>query len=140
MVPRSQTAKLNSATRKGGPGRPKGAQNKVTLEVKQALSWCFEEMGGRKKLLKWAKENPTIFYTKMYIQMLPMTIQGKIDATVNDGDERKLLASTMVDALSRIISARQSGSEGLGVIIDNTPIEESVPQLVFSRKTGTETT
>lgn len=121
-------------------GRPKNSLNKTTIEVKEALSWCFEKMGGREKLLTWAKANQTTFYTKMYIQMLPMTIQGKINATVTDGDERKLLATTMVDALTRIIAARQSGSEGVGVIIDNTANEESVPQLVFSRKTGTETT
>ena len=124
---------------KPGSGRPKGAKGKAGLEVKEALSWCFEAMGGRAKLLKWAKANPTLFYTKMYMQMLPMTIQGKIDATIHDGDERKLLATTMVDALSRIIAARQSGSEGLGIIVDNVPTEESVPKLVFSRKAGTKT-
>ena len=32
--------------RKGGPGRPKGSQNRLTVQVKEAILQAFEEAGG----------------------------------------------------------------------------------------------
>jgi hypothetical protein len=123
---------------KAGPGRPKGLANRVTLEAKHAISLAFDGLGGVDALIEWANEsnsNKGLFYSQIYTKLIPMQIHGKVDAEIT-GDGQ-LLASTMVDALLRIRAARQSGDGGVGVIIDNVPAEESVPQLVLSGKTGT---
>lgn len=58
-----------------GKGRPKGAVNKTTATVKEALQAVYQEKGGNKALLVWAKENPTEFY-KLWGRMLPQEVSG----------------------------------------------------------------
>ena len=60
----------------GGPGRPKGIPNKVTLSVREAIVAAFEKMGGVDALVKWAKKNPTDFY-KLWTRLLPVQITGE---------------------------------------------------------------
>lgn len=55
-------------------GRRKGALNKKTVEVKQALTEAFEKLGGIESLVRWGKENPTAFYP-LWIKLLPMQAQ-----------------------------------------------------------------
>lgn len=120
-------------------GRPKGTPNRITAEAKTMIGLAFEGLGGLQALIDTADKSDSlrmIFYTQLYAKLIPIQIQGKIDATI-EGDG-KLLAATMVDALTRVIASRRSGGEGVGIIIDNTTADESVPQLVLSRKAGTE--
>lgn len=58
-----------------GKGRPKGAKNKTTALVKEALSAVYKDRGGNKALLAWADENPTEFY-KLWGRMLPQEVSG----------------------------------------------------------------
>lgn len=58
-----------------GKGRPKGAQNKSTRQVKEALQAVYAKKGGDTSLLKWAKENETEFY-KLWGRMLPQEVAG----------------------------------------------------------------
>lgn len=69
------------AKRLPNAGRKKGTPNKVTVEVKQAIALAFEGIGGVAKLTAWAKKNPALFYTKVWIKLLPMkvTVDGNID-------------------------------------------------------------
>ena len=53
-----------------GPGRPKGSQNKTTVEVKAALDAAFTGAGGVDTLTDWAKDNPTEFY-RLWTKLLP---------------------------------------------------------------------
>src|SRR5258708_408981 len=47
----------------GNPsGRQRGAPNKVTRAFRDAVSLVFEELGGTKHLLAYARKNPTEFY------------------------------------------------------------------------------
>lgn len=58
-----------------GPGRPKGLQNKVTIQVKEALLWAAEAIGGRERLVAWIKadpENEKIYWRDMFCRMLPL--------------------------------------------------------------------
>ena len=74
----------------GGPGRPTGSKNKVTVEVKQALMYVFKNMlitevddktgkkkyhKGRDALLHWANKNPTEFITKLLPKLLPKPVE-----------------------------------------------------------------
>jgi hypothetical protein len=59
-------------------GRPKGCKNKVTKDIKSCYLEVFDRMGGAEGLLKWAEENPEVFYGQM-AKMLPKGIEIKSD-------------------------------------------------------------
>lgn len=59
-------------------GRPKGALNKTTVAVKDALAEAFAGIGGTQQLQAWAQENPTEFY-KIWAKLLPIQIAGDAD-------------------------------------------------------------
>jgi len=58
-----------------GKGRPKGALNKTTAQVKQALQAVYTKKGGDNALLTWARGNETEFY-KLWGRMLPQEVSG----------------------------------------------------------------
>lgn len=65
-----------------GKGRPKGALNKNTRSVKEALCAVYDQRGGARALLKWSNENETEFY-KLWGRMLPQEVSGTMDAVLN---------------------------------------------------------
>lgn len=65
-------------TRKGA-GRPKGAPNKISKEAKEVIALAASELGGHKRLVKWAKEdklNERAFWTSIYPRLVPVTLNG----------------------------------------------------------------
>lgn len=58
-----------------GKGRPKGALNKTTTTVKEALTKVFQDRGGAGALLVWADQNQTEFY-KLWGRLLPQEVSG----------------------------------------------------------------
>ena len=58
-------------------GRPKGSQNKVTLNVKAALLECYEQRGGIDALLKWSNKNPDAFY-QLWGRLAPREVHGEL--------------------------------------------------------------
>lgn len=58
-----------------GKGRPKGALNKTTKAVKDALAQAFDELGGVESLKVWAADNPTAFY-QLWGKLLPLEVRG----------------------------------------------------------------
>lgn len=60
---------------KTGPGRPKGATNKVTRELKEMVLQALENKGGVSYLEQRAEDNPTAFMTLLG-KVLPLTVQG----------------------------------------------------------------
>lgn len=67
---------------RAGLGRPKGAVNKSTKAVKEALQEAFEGIGGSARLMEWANEQPTEFY-KLWAKMLPAEVKAEV---TNIGD------------------------------------------------------
>jgi hypothetical protein len=61
---------------KPGPGRPKGAENKLTKTVKMMVLAALDKVGGEKYLARMAKSHPQAF----------MTLLGKILPTQVVGD------------------------------------------------------
>lgn len=60
-----------------GAGRPKGAVNKTTADVRTALEEAFEKRGGVPALVQWAEASPDEFY-KLWGKLLPkdVTLSG----------------------------------------------------------------
>jgi hypothetical protein len=115
-------------------GRAKGTTNKITREVKEAIALAFEGIGGLDRLIKWADKNPSIFYTQLYTKLIPVTLLGHVNATVESGDDA---GQFLEHLLNRIIAERKQSAE-LPVVVDVEPERDPVPQLVVSRKTGSE--
>ncbi len=58
-----------------GPGRPKGSQNKVTLQLKEMVLQALAKAGGVDYLQRQANESPVAFLTLLG-KVLPTTLTG----------------------------------------------------------------
>lgn len=57
-------------------GRQKGTPNKTTRTAKEAFALAFDALGGYKRLVQWAKEDPDnlkVFYT-LYARLIPVDV------------------------------------------------------------------
>ena len=71
--------------KKGNPGRPKGAKDRISHNIKENFEAVFEKLGGVDGFFEWAGKNnqtQSAFY-QMYSKMLPANVDmkhsGKID-------------------------------------------------------------
>lgn len=65
---------------KGNGGKPKGALNKTTRSVKEAIEYAAQGLGGADRLMSWAKEEPgneRIFWGQIYPKLLPLQVTGE---------------------------------------------------------------
>lgn len=60
---------------KFSPGRPKGKQNRDTITANEATLYAFDDIGGRKAYAKWCKDNPDLFYTKIYSKLIKQGVE-----------------------------------------------------------------
>jgi hypothetical protein len=84
-----------------GAGRVKGVPNSTTIEVKKAIEYAFQGMGGHKRLLEWADANPTEFYRYVWSKLIPQ----KMDIAVTQGIGDILLKAgqQILEAQARVI-------------------------------------
>lgn len=62
-----------------GKGRPKGAVNKTTASVKEAIEAAAQGLGGSVRLEEWAREAPEnekVFWSNIYPKLLPLQVTG----------------------------------------------------------------
>jgi hypothetical protein len=74
-------------------GRKAGTPNKTTTVVKDGILACYEGIGGDGAFQVWAKANPSEFYTKIYVKVLPLQIGA-------DGNSLKKLVLEWQDSPS----------------------------------------
>lgn len=72
-----------------GKGRVKGTPNKLTKAFKTAVLNVYNELGGDRAMLRWAKKSPTEFY-KIAARLIPHEVVGP-------GDRGEHLIKTIVD-------------------------------------------
>lgn len=74
-----------------GKGRPKGARNKLTRDVKEMILGALTAVGGQRWLEEQAKANPIAFMTLLG-KVLPLQVTGEgggpmvINLVKYDGD------------------------------------------------------
>lgn len=71
-------------------GRQKGTPNKVTLQAKEAIAAAAEALGGEKRLVAWAKEDPkneSVFWSSIYTKLVPLDVNGNHNVNVVDRTE-----------------------------------------------------
>lgn len=76
-----QTGENRIGKGKAGPGRPKGLPNKTTTIAKEAIALAAEGLGGTKRLIEWAKEEPKnehAFWTTIYPKLLPLQVDANM--------------------------------------------------------------
>lgn len=68
--------------KKGNKGKPKGAKNKITKTVKQAVLEVFNELQNDPKasLLEWGKKNPRDFY-QIAAKLIPTEVEANVKGT-----------------------------------------------------------
>jgi hypothetical protein len=69
--------------KRANAGRPAGAPNKITMDVKQSIERVAEGLGGAEGMLAWAqsdKANERIFWSNIYPRILPKEIKAEVDA------------------------------------------------------------
>ena len=57
-----------------GPGRPPGATNLLTRSAKEVIQSAAEGLGGMKRLVEWAQEDPInerLFWGAIYPRLIP---------------------------------------------------------------------
>lgn len=78
------TKKVTNAKRRkppaAGKGRPKGALNKTTRNIREAIEKAFNQAGGVEYLTKLALEDP-----KVFIPLLAKIIPSEVNATHSGG-------------------------------------------------------
>lgn len=76
---------------KRGPGRPKGAENKLTRAVKDAVQDAFDEVGGADYLVQVAKEDHKTFCAllgRVIPTQVNAELSGKVELNFNTIIER----------------------------------------------------
>lgn len=78
-----------------GMGRPKGALNKTTVAMKEAVLSVYadlqEEAGGNHAHFRqWARENPGDFYKSVASKLVPLDVHGSHDIAVAAVDPAEL--------------------------------------------------
>jgi len=68
-------------SRTSGQGRPRGAQNLMTRQLRELILAALDDAGGQKYLAAQAKENPIAFMALLG-RILPTAIQADVTAAV----------------------------------------------------------
>jgi hypothetical protein len=63
---------------KAGPGRPKGAANKLTRELKDMILGALDQAGGMEYLADKAESHPQAFLA-LVGKVLPLQVKGELE-------------------------------------------------------------
>lgn len=87
----AESPKITTKFGKGNPGKPKGAVNKLTADVKAMILEALEHAGGAEYLCMQAYDHPKAFMA-LVGRVLPMQVTGE-----DGGPVRVIHAADMTD-------------------------------------------
>jgi hypothetical protein len=90
---------------KGGPGRPKGLRNKVTVNLKTAVEEAFNQLGGAKWLVRLARREPAAF-ASLLGKLLPKAVELGFDGSL----DVNLYQERLENARKKAAEARSHGN------------------------------
>jgi hypothetical protein len=94
-LPRGKPFKKGNTLRADGrSGRRAGTENVLNQQCKEMIASCFQNIGGLDGLEKWAKDNRTAFYTRMYVRLLG------VDINVIQADAHKKIVYETVEQVN----------------------------------------
>jgi hypothetical protein len=96
---------------KAGPGRPAGAANKVTRDIREMIRESLDKAGGVAYLVKQATLNPA-----SYMSLVGKIIPQQIDATIR----REVAEMTREDLLTLLENMRTASA---GMVVQTRVIE-----------------
>lgn len=65
-----------------GAGRPKGAPNKLTADIREAINNAFQEVGGTSYLVRVAQEDPKTFCA-LIAKVIPADVNATLRGDIN---------------------------------------------------------
>jgi hypothetical protein len=132
MASQKQNAHLRHSAlgRKTGPGRPAGRTRQATDNIAEV----FEMLGGVEGMVKWARNDRTEFYRKLYPKLIGVDVLAKTD------EVPKQNAASASEALKRILlgimASRQDGNEKEPSVTDRDPRGGAAPESAVARTNG----
>lgn len=87
-----------------GKGRPKGAKNKLTRDVRGMILGALDQAGGEAYLLEQARENPTAFMT-----LLGKVLPKEMEVTGKDGGPVQSVSLSVSEEKFAEIAAKVAG-------------------------------
>ena len=81
--PNSNAGRFAKGRKKTG-GRNAGTLNKNTVTVEDTIVMAAKRIGGEDRLVTWVNESPKneeLFWTRMYMRLLPLQINTKVERT-----------------------------------------------------------
>ena len=84
-----------------GKGRPKGARNKLTRDIREMIRAALDKAGGVSYLVRQAESNPTAF-----MSLVGKIIPGQIDASI-----RRELPEMSRDELLALLDSTRAAAE-----------------------------
>ncbi len=79
-------------------GRKQGTPNKLTRDVKQAIEYVAEGLGGAEGMLQWAQEdteNTRVFWSQIYPKLLPKEIKAGFNGVEGESHGVLVVPATM---------------------------------------------
>lgn len=90
-------------------GRVAGNPNKLTSYVRNVLAGAFHKIGGEEAFVQWAQNNPTDFYCRLWIKLLP-------DSSQLSEDEREKVLDAML-GVQKVLTQEFTGAEAMNAEI-----------------------
>ena len=96
-------------------GRKAGTPNVLTAQVKEAIEWVSQKIGGPERLATWVQadpENEKIFWRDIYTKLLPLQVNATHRSAMADMNHQEL-----VEFIAK--KANETGTS-MKLIVDNS--------------------
>jgi hypothetical protein len=108
------------AFKPGNSGKPKGAKNKITQDIREAFMYAFDKSGGADSLAKFAAnaKNKTAFYT-LLARLLPTESKVESNTTIKGS-----LTTESVEKFDEWISGKPQQPQAAVAVVATQPEPE----------------
>ncbi len=91
-------------------GRKRGTPNKVTRSCRQAIEFAADALGGGEALARWAKKNQTLFWSRIYVRLLPVSGSVVVQQQ-DDGEDAFQALDRLIEGYARVAEGDKAAAE-----------------------------